>query len=167
MKLRCCADRAALITMLKMICSNLLICSKERFALLAPASGSFFAENWFPSKPVNMFKNTKAFSGFSVNDIAKAKEFYSKVLGLDVTENKMGILELHIAGGGQIIIYPKPNHEPASFTILNFPVDDIEKAVDELTKRGVVFERYDMPNIKTNEKGIAEGGGEFGEHDRS
>jgi predicted enzyme related to lactoylglutathione lyase len=106
-----------------------------------------------------MFKNTKAFSSFSVNDLAKAKEFYNNVLGLDVTENKMGILELHIAGGNRIIIYPKPNHEPASFTILNFPVEDVEKSVDELTKRGVVFEHYDMPDIKTNEKGIATGGG--------
>ena len=104
-----------------------------------------------------MFKNTKAFSSFSVNDLAKAQEFYSKTLGLDVTENAMGILEINIAGANQVIAYPKANHEAASFTILNFPVDDIEKAVDELAKRGIQFEQYDLPEIKTNEKGIASG----------
>jgi catechol 2,3-dioxygenase-like lactoylglutathione lyase family enzyme len=104
-----------------------------------------------------MFKNTKAFSGFSVNDLQKAKEFYGKTLGLDVAELEMGVLELHIAGGTNILIYPKPNHVPATFTILNFPVDNIEDAVDELTKRGVRFEKYDEPEIKTDEKGIHRG----------
>ena len=85
-----------------------------------------------------MFKNTEAFSGFSVNDVKKAKDFYGKTLGLDVKESKEG-LELHIAGGNNIFIYPKPNHTPASFTILNFPVDNVDQAVDELTKRGVRF----------------------------
>ena len=86
-----------------------------------------------------MFKNTKAFSGFSVNDLKKAKEFYAQTLGLEVSEMPEG-LELHIAGGTRIFIYPKPNHSPATFTILNFPVDKVEKAVDELSKRGVRFE---------------------------
>ena len=103
-----------------------------------------------------MFKNTKAFSGFSVNDLQKARQFYGEVLGLDVSEN-MG-LELHIAGGNNILVYPKPNHTPATFTILNFPVDDIEKAVEELRKKGVIFEKYDDP-IKTDEHGIFRGEG--------
>src|SRR6478609_4973485 len=101
-----------------------------------------------------MFKHTKAFSSFSVNDIQKAKEFYSKTLGLDVTDNPMGLIELHVQGHN-IMVYPKPNHEPATFTILNFPVDDVEKAVDELTAKGVVFEQYGG-EIKTNEKGICD-----------
>jgi predicted enzyme related to lactoylglutathione lyase len=106
-----------------------------------------------------MFKNTKAFSGFSVNDLQKAKEFYGQTLGLSVSELPMGGLELQIAGGARILIYPKPNHTPATFTILNFPVDKIEEAVDQLTKRGVRFEQYDIPEIKTDEKGIHRGGG--------
>ena len=89
-----------------------------------------------------MFKNTKAFSGFSVNDVQKAKEFYGQTLGLEVSETPEG-LALKIAGGGQVFIYPKPNHEPATFTILNFPVDDIDEAVDQLTKLGVRFEKYE------------------------
>jgi len=104
-----------------------------------------------------MFKNTHAFSGFSVNDIQKAKAFYGDTLGLDVSDSSMGLLELHIAGGNKIIIYPKPNHVPATFTILNFPVDNIEKAVDELTAKGVVFERYNEGQLKTDEKGISHG----------
>lgn len=105
-----------------------------------------------------MFKDTKAFSGFSVNDIEKAKEFYANVLGLEVVQH-MGLLELHIAGSNNIIIYPKPNHTPATFTILNFPVDDIEKAVDELAGRGIHFERYDMPGMQADEKSIYRGNG--------
>ena len=104
-----------------------------------------------------MFKQTHAFSGFSVNDLQKAKEFYSNVLGIDVTESKMGLLELHIAGSNNIIVYPKPNHAPATFTILNFPVSDIDKTVDELTNLGVVFEQYTDPQLKTDEKGICRG----------
>jgi predicted enzyme related to lactoylglutathione lyase len=110
-----------------------------------------------------MFKNTKAFSGFSVNDLEKAKDFYQNMLGLDVTlidmGNGNGILELHMAGGSKIIVYPKPNHTPATFTILNFPVGDVEKAVDELTQRGVKFEHYNSEYMKTDEKGIFRGGG--------
>ncbi|MDQ6813302.1 MAG: VOC family protein [Bacteroidota bacterium] len=100
-----------------------------------------------------MFKNTKAFSGFSVNDLQQANDFYSKVLELDVIHNPMGILELKIAGGQKIIIYPKPNHVPATFTILNFPVDNIDNAVDELAGKGVKFEQY-QGQIKTDAKGI-------------
>jgi predicted enzyme related to lactoylglutathione lyase len=105
-----------------------------------------------------MFKNTKAFSSFSVNDIGNAKEFYTKTLGLEVSEMN-GLLNLHIAGGTDILIYPKPNHTPATFTILNFPVDNVEDAVEQLTKRGVRFEIYDMDEIKTDEKGIFRGEG--------
>jgi len=100
-----------------------------------------------------MFKATKAFSGFSVNDLAAAKAFYAQTLGLDVEESPAGLM-LKIAGGNGTLIYPKENHIPATYTILNFPVDDVEQAVNELTKRGVAFERYD--NL-TDERGIARG----------
>ncbi len=106
-----------------------------------------------------MFKNTKAFSSFSVNDIQKAKEFYSQIVGLEVSDEMKGLLNLHIKDGNNIMIYSKPNHLPASFTVLNFPVNDVEKAVDELTGKGVKFEIYNEPNLKTDEKGIAQGGG--------
>ena len=105
-----------------------------------------------------MFKDNKAFSGFSVNDMQKAKEFYHGKLGLEVSENEMGFLTLHTGGGSSIIVYPKPNHEPATFTILNFPVADVEKAVDELIKLGITFEQYEAP-IKTNVKGILKSDG--------
>lgn len=98
-----------------------------------------------------MFKNTKAFSGFSVDDIPAAEKFYSKTLGLEVSEEH-GMLTLHIAGGTEILIYPKGDaHVPATYTILNFPVDDIDAAVDELVGRGVEFEKYEM----VDEHGIA------------
>jgi len=106
----------------------------------------------------SMFKSTKAFSGFSVNDIQKAKEFYGQTLGLEVSESN-GLLRLHIAGGTKILVYPKPNHTPATFTILNFPVPQIDAAVAQLSERGVRFERYDLPQMKTDEKGISRGGG--------
>lgn len=105
-----------------------------------------------------MLKHSKAFSGFSVNDIQKAKEFYSGILGLEVKDNPMGLIELHIDGGNPVIIYPKPNHVAATFTILNFPVKNIDEAVDELIKKGITFEQYDGP-IKTDEKGICRSGG--------
>ena len=105
-----------------------------------------------------MRKHSKAFSGFSVNDIQKAKVFYSGILGLEVKDNPMGLIELHPEGGNRIIIYPKPNHVPATFTILNFPVKDIDESVDELIKKGITFEQYDGP-IKTDEKGICRGAG--------
>lgn len=101
-----------------------------------------------------MFKHAKAFSSFSVNDLEKAKEFYSQKLGLTVSEDAMGTLNLEI-GGNKIFIYPKDNHEPASFTILNFLVTDIEKAVDELKNIGIVFEQYTNEEIRTNERGIS------------
>ena len=105
-----------------------------------------------------MFKDTKAFSGFSVNDAQKAKEFYGQTLGLDVTE-AYGLLTLHIAGGTNILMYPKENHTPATFTILNFPVANIEQAVDELVRRGVRFESYNDGGLVTDERGIFRGGG--------
>ncbi len=100
-----------------------------------------------------MLGDSKAFSGFSVDDIQKAKEFYGQTLGLKVSESH-GLLTLHFAGGNNVLIYPKPNHAPATFTILNFPVGNVDKAVDELAKRGVRFEIYNTPDIKTDEKGI-------------
>src|SRR6266498_5342881 len=101
-----------------------------------------------------MFKDTKAFSGFSVNDIQKAKEFYGATLGLEVSETH-GLLKLQLAGGTTVLIYPKPNHAPATFTILNFPVDNIEEAVDQLTKRGVRFERYEVTSRPTRRESFA------------
>src|SRR5918996_292163 len=90
-----------------------------------------------------MFDTTKAFSGFAVDDTAAAKAFYGDTLGIQVTEEETGLLNLHLAEGKDVLVYPKPNHVPATFTILNFPVDDIDKAVDELIARGVQFEQYD------------------------
>jgi catechol 2,3-dioxygenase-like lactoylglutathione lyase family enzyme len=103
-----------------------------------------------------MFKNTKAFSSFSVDDLKKAKGFYGETLGLEVSETPEG-LGLKIAGGSNVFIYPKSNHVPATFTVLNFPVDDIDKAVAELAGLGVRFESYEG-EIKTDEKGIFRGG---------
>ena len=102
-------------------------------------------------------KDSKAFSGFSVNDIPKAKQFYTTTLGLELDEAN-GMLTLKLRGGNNVLIYPKPNHTPATFTILNFPVRDIEAAVDRLTKSGVHFEQYEG-DIKTDAKGIARGSG--------
>jgi len=107
-----------------------------------------------------MFKDTNAFSSFAVDDLQKAKEFYGQTLGLEVSEMEtMGLLELHLAGGSTVMIYPKPNHTPATFTILNFAVDNVEQSVDELTRHGVRFEHYDEADLKTDEKGIAHGEG--------
>ena len=100
-----------------------------------------------------MFQPKEAFSSFSVNDIPKAKEFYGKTLGLDVQENH-GMLSMKI-GDQNVMVYPKPDHVPATFTVLNFPVDNVEKAVDELTDKGVRFEKYDNEMLKTDEKGIS------------
>lgn len=105
-----------------------------------------------------MFTHTKAFSSFSVDNIEKAKQFYSQTLKLEVSE-KNGVLELNIAGDSKVLIYPKPNHTPATFTILNFPVDNIENAVSELKNLGVVFEHYNEGSLKTDPKGIFRGGG--------
>ena len=104
-----------------------------------------------------MFADTKAFSGFAVPDIAQAKEFYGDTLGIRVTEEN-GILTLHLNGGERpTLIYPKPDHEPANYTILNFAVDDVEKAVDELSARGVQTEQYE--GFDQDEKGIMRGQG--------
>ena len=105
-----------------------------------------------------MLTESKAFSGFSVDDIQKAKAFYSDTLGLKVSESH-GLMHLHLAGGVRVLVYPKPNHVPATFTILNFPVDNVDEAVDELTRRGVRFEKYDAPDLKTDDKGILRGRG--------
>lgn len=99
-----------------------------------------------------MFKDTKAFSGFAAPDISAARAFYGDVLGIDVSEEH-GMLTLHLAGGTRdTLIYPKPDHEPATYTILNFPVDDIDAAVDELLERGVDFEIFD--GLEQDERGI-------------
>jgi predicted enzyme related to lactoylglutathione lyase len=90
-----------------------------------------------------MFADTKAFSGFSVNDLAAAKKFYAETLGVSVSDVASGLLQLEIAGGQNILVYEKSDHTPATFTVLNFPVADIDVAVDELTRRGVAFERYE------------------------
>jgi catechol 2,3-dioxygenase-like lactoylglutathione lyase family enzyme len=101
-----------------------------------------------------MFEHTRAFSGFSVDDIPKARRFYGETLGLRVSEAN-GMLWLHIEGGRDTLVYPKPNHEPAAFTVLNFPVEDVEGAVDALVARGVVFEHYEG----LDERGINRHGG--------
>ena|SRR5215216_512810 len=103
-----------------------------------------------------MFTNTKAFSGFAVDDVDKAREFYAETLGLEVSEED-GLLTLRIAGDRPTLIYPKPDHKPADYTILNFPVEDVEQAVDELAARGVEVERYD--GFEQDERGIFRGGG--------
>ncbi|MEV4167760.1 MULTISPECIES: VOC family protein [unclassified Nonomuraea] len=104
-----------------------------------------------------MLGTTKAFSGFSVNDTGAAKKFYGETLGIRVTEEN-GLLTLHLGGGTEVLAYPKGDgHVPATFTILNFPVEDIDKAVDELTARGVRFERYE--GLGQDERGVARGEG--------
>ncbi|HEY6697723.1 MAG TPA: VOC family protein [Acidimicrobiales bacterium] len=103
-----------------------------------------------------MFEHTKAYSGFSVDDIPKAKQFYGETLGLRVSEEN-GMLTLHIANDRNTLIYPKEDHTPATFTILNFPVDDVDRTVEELTARGVRFERYE--GFDQDEKGVFRGGG--------
>ena len=106
-----------------------------------------------------MLKHKNIFSGFSTNDLQKAKAFYSEILGIKVNERtEMSVLELNWGNGGTSVIYEKPNHTPATFTVLNIVVDDVEKAVDELNGKGVRFEQYEG-DIKTNEKGIFRGSG--------
>jgi catechol 2,3-dioxygenase-like lactoylglutathione lyase family enzyme len=105
-----------------------------------------------------MFKNAKAFSGFAVDDITAAREFYGTTLGLEVADTQ-DMLDVTLGTGAHVLIYPKPNHEPATYTILNFPVADVDAAVDDLASRGVAFERYDEPDLKTDEKGIFRGQG--------
>ena len=103
-----------------------------------------------------MFKENKAFSGFSVNDLGKAKQFYGEVLGLQI-EAKPEWLELRISGSNPVLVYPKPDHQPATFTILNFPVKDIGQTVAGLKKLGIRFESYQQPEFRTDENGITAG----------
>lgn len=102
-----------------------------------------------------MLKAKTAFSGFSVDDLAKAKKFYTEILGVKVDDEGVGV-RLHLPGGGTVFAYPKSNHQPATFTILNFAVENIDEAVDELTSRGVQFEHYES-GPKTDKKGIMRG----------
>jgi catechol 2,3-dioxygenase-like lactoylglutathione lyase family enzyme len=104
-----------------------------------------------------MFANTPAFSSFAVDDLDAARSFYAETLGLNVSDGPMGVLSLDLAGGRSTLIYPKPDFTPATYTVLNFPVEDVSAAVDELTSRGVEFERYE--GFEQDEKGIARAGG--------
>jgi len=103
-----------------------------------------------------MFKDTKAFSSFSVDDLQKARDFYGRTLGLDVVQVREG-LELRIAGGSRVFIYLSKDYTAPEHTILNFPVDDIEAAIEALARKGVRMEQYDLPDMKTDEKGIFRG----------
>lgn len=106
-----------------------------------------------------MINVSNAFSSFSVNNIQEAREFYGKTLGLEVSSGPEGTLVVPLSGGTKALIYPKPNHQPATFTVLNFPVDSVEKTVEELGQRGVRFEVYNEPNLKTDARGISRGNG--------
>lgn len=103
-----------------------------------------------------MFDSSGAFSGFAVDDVAKARRFYEETLGMTVSEAN-GLLQLTAANGARVLVYPKPDHVPATFTILNFPVSDVDAAVDELTERGIAFQRYD--GFEQDAKGVFRGGG--------
>jgi catechol 2,3-dioxygenase-like lactoylglutathione lyase family enzyme len=105
---------------------------------------------------MTMFANTRAFSGFAVGDLQAAQKFYGDILGIATSENN-GLMTLHLPGGRDTLVYPKPGHVPADYTILNFPVEDIDSTVDELTARGVTFERYD--GLAQDGKGISRGYG--------
>jgi catechol 2,3-dioxygenase-like lactoylglutathione lyase family enzyme len=107
-----------------------------------------------------MFKDSEAFSGFAVPDVAKAKEFYGEKLGLEVTDEEMGVIGIKLGSGQTVMVYPKDDHAPANYTILNFPVSDVEAAVDELAGKGVEFERYE--GFDQDEKGIARDSGDGG-----
>jgi catechol 2,3-dioxygenase-like lactoylglutathione lyase family enzyme len=106
-----------------------------------------------------MLANSKAFSGFSVNDPEAAKQFYAETLGLKVEDRDGGMFFLKLAGDRDTLVYPSPNHQPGSYTVLNFEVDDIETAVDELSARGVTFEKYAGTEMSTDEKGVFRKGG--------
>jgi catechol 2,3-dioxygenase-like lactoylglutathione lyase family enzyme len=105
-----------------------------------------------------MLRESKAFGGFSVDDVPRAREFYAETLGLDVTEEN-GMLTLRLGGGARVLVYPKRDHAPATFTVLNFPVPDVEAAVAWLTGRGVAFEHYEGTEIETDAQGVFRGGG--------
>jgi extradiol dioxygenase family protein len=102
------------------------------------------------------FKNTKAFSSFSVKDLNETKKFYGQTLGLEVSETEEGLI-LKTSGGNDVFIYPKPDHTPASFTVLNFVVDGVDNVVDELTKIGIHFQIYDKGELKTDDRGVFQG----------
>ena len=106
-----------------------------------------------------MLANSAAFSGFAVPDVEAARRFYAETLGLQVEldEEMGGMLTLHLGGGTKVLVYPKPDHTPATYTVLNFPVDDVDRTVEELTARGVTFERY--PGFDQDDKGVARGQG--------
>lgn len=102
-----------------------------------------------------MLQNSKAFSSFSVDDLGRAKSFYGSTLGLRVSDEMGGeLLRVETEGGAGLMIYPKPNHSPATYTVLNFPVPNVDRAVSDLVARGVVFEKYDTPDLKTDEGGV-------------
>jgi catechol 2,3-dioxygenase-like lactoylglutathione lyase family enzyme len=104
-----------------------------------------------------MFKDSKAFASYSIDDPVKAKAFYRDILGLEVTElsGMEGLLRLQLSAGTTVMLYPKPDHQPATFTVLNFPVEDVDQAVERLKAKGVRFEKYDQEEIKTDAKGIS------------
>lgn len=102
-----------------------------------------------------MIKDSQVFSGFAVKDLEAAKKFYGETLGQDVRDGPMGIMELHLAGGATVMVYPKDDHVPATYTILNFPVTDVDAAVDELTAAGVKMEQYGREDMPQDDKGIA------------
>jgi len=104
-----------------------------------------------------MFRDTKAFSGFAVNDVPRAKQFYGETLGLNVSE-EYGMLQLHLGSGATVLVYPKDDHTPAGFTILNFPVENVEQAVEQLRQAGVELERYEG-DLETDDRGIHRGEG--------
>ena len=109
-------------------------------------------------KQTELFRQAKAFSSFSVKDLKQAKQFYGETLGLKVSDTPEGGLELNTSGAS-VFLYPKPNHTPASFTVLNFHVDDIEAAVKEIKALGIQLEQYNLPDMKTDESGIFRGPG--------
>ncbi|HYN66734.1 MAG TPA: VOC family protein [Ornithinibacter sp.] len=106
-----------------------------------------------------MLESSKAFSGIAVKDIASARHFFREVLGLQVDDGEMGMLVLRLAGGRPVLVYPKPDHVPATYTVLNFPVDDVAAVVDSLTERGVAFEHYEGTAAQTDDDGVFRGGG--------
>lgn len=111
---------------------------------------------------MSSFCASQVFSSFSVDDIDAARTFYAETLGMVVSTNPMGFLDIHLPQGGSIFVYSKPDHMPASFTVLNFTVPDVEAAVDDLNARGIVTKIYDDPELGTDERGIAHGGPDDG-----
>lgn len=108
-----------------------------------------------------MLKNSHAFSSFAVHDLTAARRFYAETLGVDVSDvpGMKGVLQLNLSGGTRVFVYPKPDHAPATFTVLNFPVDDVERTHAALVERGVRFEIYEKGPVQTDARGIASGGG--------